>query len=229
MTKKQINYTVATLFKGYDKDFVNELARLLIQYGDTFRITRKPKKFLMFLAHVKAEVDVRNGKVLMRENMAYSCKRAREIPGWSRRLGRFKESDWCKPNGWVRKKMLANIVYANRKDLGNRGVKSGDGWRYRGAGVLQSTGRRTIREDLETITKITGIVTLDPDTGEAFDGFLDSYTGGVLLGMANWINSAMYRAKTMDQSTRIINRYTDSYGKRRRLYARAKKLYAQVA
>ena len=49
---------------------------------------------------------------------------------------------------------LANKVYGNRADLGN--VKAGDGWLYRGRGILRLTGRddyrghgKTIKEPLE--------------------------------------------------------------------------------
>lgn len=47
---------------------------------------------------------------------------------------------------------IANRVYANR--LGNGGEASGDGWRYRGSGYKQLTGRSNYRE-------IGNIVNLD--------------------------------------------------------------------
>ncbi len=47
---------------------------------------------------------------------------------------------------------IANRVYANR--LGNGNEKSGDGWRYRGSGYKQLTGRTNYRD-------IGGIVEMD--------------------------------------------------------------------
>lgn len=226
MQKKVIEKAVDKMFRGYDPDFVNELARLLVLYHHEFYINN-PHRLAMFLAHVKAEVDVgKNGKVKIRENMNYSCKRLKQV------FKRFRQNSklarkYGRCNGHkANQEMIANIAYANR--LGNRGAESGDGWRYRGAGVLQSTGRALIRRDLEAIKERTGIKLIGPD-GEALDGVLDNYTTGILLGMADWYASRMYAAETIDDSTRIINRYTDSYGKRRKYYAKALRAIERAA
>lgn len=48
---------------------------------------------------------------------------------------------------------LANRIYGVRDDLGNRGENSGDGWRYRGRGYVQVTGRYNYIR----FTSITGV------------------------------------------------------------------------
>ena len=93
MKQDFINKVVASFFKGYDKDFVNEKARLLGLYGDQFKINNK-KRLAMYLAHVKAEVDVgRNGVVKMREGMHYSVER---LPVVFKRFR--KKGTCCTPN-----------------------------------------------------------------------------------------------------------------------------------
>jgi hypothetical protein len=56
---------------------------------------------------------------------------------------------------------------------------------------------------------------------EVFSLVMDTYTYGILLGMAHWYRTKMYKMdfeKTID----AINYYTDSREKRRKLYRQIK-------
>lgn len=67
------------------------------------------------------------------ENLNYSADRLRQV--WPKRFPTLASTE-----GYARSPVaLANKVYANR--MGNGDEKSGDGWRYRGAGMLQLTGK----------------------------------------------------------------------------------------
>lgn len=71
------------------------------------------------------------------ENMNYSAKRL--IVVWPQRFPTLESAQ-----RYERKpELLANYVYANR--LGNGNEASGDGWRYRGRGIFQLTGRDNYR------------------------------------------------------------------------------------
>lgn len=50
---------------------------------------------------------------------------------------------------------LANAVYSNR--MGNGDEASGDGWKYRGSGLMQTTGR----DNFAAVQKATGLPVLD--------------------------------------------------------------------
>ena len=69
----------------------------------------------------------------IRENMNYSASRLRAVwPSRFTNIGKARQYAH-------QPEKLANYVYGTR--LGNRGVASGDGWRYRGGGYAQNTGR----------------------------------------------------------------------------------------
>lgn len=80
----------------------------------------------------------------LEENLYYSADRLMQV--WSKRY--FPNRDVAKKYEKNPEK-LANYVYANRMDNGDE--DSGDGWRFRGAGIKQITGRYNFTEFGKTI------------------------------------------------------------------------------
>jgi putative chitinase len=71
---------------------------------------------------------------MLYENLNYSATRLNRVfPKYFRRAGRDATQYHRQPE------KIANVVYANRMDNGD--ISSGDGWRYRGRGIIQLTGK----------------------------------------------------------------------------------------
>lgn len=99
-----------------------------------FQITtaRRVAAFLAQCAHESA------GFTKLTEDLDYSAHRLMQV--WPRR---FPTADLAALYAHNPEK-LANFVYANR--LGNGDEASGDGWRFRGRGPIQLTGRANYEE-----------------------------------------------------------------------------------
>lgn len=85
------------------------------------------------IAHFMAQIDHESGLKPISENLSYSAKGLMKT---------FKKYFPNEPlaNFYARKpEMIANRVYADRMMNGNEA--SGDGWKYRGRGFLQITGK----------------------------------------------------------------------------------------
>lgn len=107
-----------------------------MQKRDISRNVRRAACFLSTLS-----VESANFTKLV-ENLNYSAKRLAEV--WPKR---FKGEDG-KPNSLALKiankpEMIANTVYANR--MGNGPDETGDGWKYKGRGYIQLTGRNNYK------------------------------------------------------------------------------------
>jgi putative chitinase len=83
-----------------------------------------------FLAQIAHESSQLNWLV---ENLNYSSKRLMQV--WPNRFTDIKKAEAYEKNP----QKLANYIYAKR--LGNGDEASGDGWKYRGRGLIQLTGR----------------------------------------------------------------------------------------
>jgi putative chitinase len=87
--------------------------------------------FLAQIAHESAELN------RLLENLNYSAQGL--LATWPKRFVSLEVARQFERNP----ERIANYVYANR--MGNGDLSSGDGWRYRGRGVIQLTGRGNYR------------------------------------------------------------------------------------
>jgi putative chitinase len=87
--------------------------------------------FLAQLAHESGQLQ------WLAENLDYSAQRLMQV--WPSRFPTLDKARIYEHNP----KQLADHVYAKR--LGNGDETSGDGWRYRGRGLIQLTGRSNYR------------------------------------------------------------------------------------
>lgn len=120
-----------------------------------------------WLAYILATAQGESGMdYSKRENMNYSAERISEV--FKRLHGREQEL--------ARKPMaLANAAYANM--LGNGDESSGDGWRYRGGGLVQLTGKSNYAK-LSLDAAPERAATLEYGVPALFDGMIyGMYTG----------------------------------------------------
>lgn len=84
------------------------------------------------IAHFMAQIEHESGLKPISENLNYSKSRLVEVFG--------KYFMGVDTGLYARKpEKIANIVYANR--MGNGNESSGEGWKYRGRGFIQITGK----------------------------------------------------------------------------------------
>ena len=142
---------------------------------------------------------------------------------WSKRFTKEQADKYARDEDTpvANQEAIANLAYGNR--LGNGAPDSDgdgdmdaddDGYKYRGAGCLQITGKENFAEVQKRCLKYAG-KEMDPDTLEGF----------IVFGMAYWIQHDLYRLadrgtdlSVVDAITAKINKYTDSYERRKGHY-----------
>ncbi len=177
-------------------------------------------RLAMFLAQVREETG--SELKVIRENLNYSEDALPKLyKAFNEKLAEKYGRDEDTPV--ANQEAIANIAYANK--LGNGNADSDgdgdmdaddDGYKYRGAGCLQITGKGNFAEVQKRILKYSGSE-CNPDTLEGF----------ILFGFGFWMWKDCYAAAdtgNIDKVTAIINKYTDSYERRKAHYNKIKHL-----
>lgn len=107
------------------------LLEMAMSLYDINTVNRK-RAFLAQVGHESGQLSV------LVENLSYSAKNLRTV------FGKYFKTDAEAKKYAHKPQAIANIVYANR--LGNGDTKSGDGWYYRGRGLIQITGKDNYRK-----------------------------------------------------------------------------------
>ncbi len=118
---------------------------------------------------------------------------------------------------------IANKVYGGRN--GNGDVASGDGWRYRGRGLIQLTGRGNYAAITRRCAVLYPGTALDfvanPDAMATFPGTIRSAVGFWVENGLPTVASKGGTAADVDDVTAKVNPGTDSYAARRANFAAA--------
>jgi len=138
VTREQIN----ALAPGANPEMVNAIVENW-EVAENAGINT-PKRIRQFFANIAAETNLKN----LTEDMSYSAKAI--LKTWPKRFKTEQEAGF-----YARKpELLAEKVYGGR--MGNR-EGAGDGYRYRGRGFLQTTGREGYAKLNEKIGEKYGV------------------------------------------------------------------------
>ena len=175
---------------------------ILERFMSQYNINTK-ERIAMFLAQASHESG---GFSRLVENLNYSAEGLAKV--WP---SRYAEKG--KPNALAlsiarKPELIANHTYANR--MGNSTPESGDGWKYRGRGIFQLTGK----SNYDAFFKDTG-VTATPDD-------LTNPTYAVLSACWFWNKNrlnAISDTKDVERCTRVINGGLVGLDHRKKLYS----------
>jgi putative chitinase len=131
--------------KNFD-EWYNNLLNILPEYDiDT------PKRVAAFMAQCGHESG---GFTVMQENLNYSAKGLRGI------FGKYFPNDDIAKQYERKPEKIANRVYGNR--MGNGPEESGEGWYFRGRGIVQITGKNNYTKCSQSLFE-SNVLVENPD------------------------------------------------------------------
>jgi predicted chitinase len=212
------------------------------RYGDLQKIADELNANLDFFkldtplrrAHFFAQIKQETGEELsVDENFAYEAgaliqlfsyfrknpEKARQY-GYKVKVGKIKENGV--PMSRADYEAIANGAYGGRDELGNRGISSGDGWRYRGRGLKQLTGLDNYKSFQRWHSKHSAQWSDDQVDFIANPDLLLDMKYAVRSAVSFWVNNNLYEiadkgscSEVVDLITDVVNKHTKSHSDRR--------------
>lgn len=165
-----------------------------------------PARLAAFIAQVGHESA---SLTALSENLNYSAEALVRV--WPTRLTPLTATAYAR-----QPEKIANLVYANR--MGNGPEITGDGWRYRGRGPIQITGKANYGDAGQAIGEF-----LVPKPERVLEPAI-----GALVAAWFWSNRGLNRladAGEFDKITKAINGGTNGAADRQDRHERAKKVF----
>lgn len=201
---KRIAAFVGPYASKFDATLLPQLNAVLTQY----EINKNPKRFAHFMAQVAHESGHFSR---IEENLNYSGDRLWQV---------FRKyfTDEAEALTFAKQpEKIANRVYCNR--MGNGDEASGDGWKYRGRGFIQLTGRDNYRE----IGKKIGVdIETDPDL------VVKDVSVALKTACAYWDSRKLNALADKDDLRAITKKINGGYiglAERQALFDRARKIW----
>ena len=203
LTEDKVNH----IFRNSEPHQVEIFTEIFNKYGEMFGFDTD-FQVNAFLAQINEEVG--SNLQPKRENLNYSCKALKSLFGYYKKH-KTEASEDGRCNGHrANQRNIANKAYGGR--LGN--INYNDGWMFRGAGYIQLTGRGNFDNIATTISLALG----HPYTPEDLSHEMENIEGALLSAMAFYLTHGLYKAKTVDQMTALVNKHTHSYKQRKKHY-----------
>lgn len=143
----------------------------------------------------------------LNENLNYSAEGLRKVFSKYFRTPADAASYARKP------RMIANRVYGGR--MGNGPESSGDGWKYRGRGILQLTGKNNYRACSLYLFNDEKVLLDNPDL------LVTNYSTSLLSAIWFWVSNNIHKMTDIEQISRRVNGGTHGMEDRKARYQRA--------
>jgi putative chitinase len=203
---------------GVPRDRAEEWAGPLISVMTANSITtvRREAAFLAQLVHES------NGFRTLEENLNYSVSGL--LSTWPKRFSTVLAQEFGRIDGKqaANKTMIATIAYADR--MGNGGVDTLDGWRYRGRGPIQLTGKANYRACGVAIG-----IDLERDPDKLLEPLIGALAAGWFWSQGNSTGlslNAFADIGEIDRISKAVNGGTNGLAARKSLYEQGLRVLA---